>query len=92
MKLRYTLVLGLLGLISSYLLRDPVFAFVTIFGGCVLFSLRSIEYQLGDLKGKIQDGIITERDVLLANAMKQPNLDLISRTHEIFDDTKRKAG
>jgi hypothetical protein len=50
MKLKYTLLICAFGLIAAAYLRDVQLAFFVLFGFCVLYSMRCIELQIGDLK------------------------------------------
>lgn len=53
MKLRHTVLLGILGFSGAWHFDSLTFAYITALGCALLYSLRCIEYQLGDLKGRI---------------------------------------
>lgn len=55
MKLRYILLIGFVGLLDVYVFRSSMDMHLIVlgFGCCVLYALRCIEYQIGDLKGRL---------------------------------------
>lgn len=53
MRFRFTLLAGVTGLLASGYLMDVYLAAFTVFAMFALHSLRCIEYQIGDLKGRI---------------------------------------
>ena len=80
MPFRYTLVAGAAGLFSAWWLSSSAGGFIAVFGCCVLYALRCIEHQLGDLKGRIP----TARDMLMHYGT-QASPEMIRKTREIFD-------
>jgi hypothetical protein len=70
MKLRYILLVGLLASIPAILLRDLFLLYVVIFGCSILFSLRCIDIQIGQIKGAIPPTPepVSETDTLLSYA------------------------
>ena len=53
MKLRYIIAIMAAALAVSYHHQDTRLAVLVIFGTCILYSLRCIDHQLGDMKGRI---------------------------------------
>jgi hypothetical protein len=70
MKLRYILLVGLLASIPAILSRDLFLLYVVIFGCSILFSLRCIDIQIGQIKGAIPTTPepVSETDTLLSYA------------------------
>ena len=50
MKLRYTLLVGLFGLAVIYVFHSSIDAILILVGCWVLYALRRIEHQVGDVK------------------------------------------
>lgn len=78
MRLRYILVLGMAGLFIAWKTRDPMSGTIVLFGSIILYWLRCIEYQIGDLKGRVNSAPsnrrISDRELLLAWAfVRSPN-------------------
>ena len=53
MRLRFTLFMATAGLLAAGYFHDVYLLFITAFGSGILYSMRCIEYQIGDLKGRI---------------------------------------
>jgi hypothetical protein len=53
MRLRYTALLGAIGLYFAWNLQNALLAYISTFGCALLYSLRNIELQIGDLKGRL---------------------------------------
>lgn len=88
MKLRYIVAIAAAALAVSYHHQDARFAVLAIFCTCILYSLRRIDYQLGDVKGRINvlsnPSQVSARDILLQSAMS-PSRQLVEASSLLLD-------
>src|SRR5262249_6623815 len=88
MRLRKYLVLGAAGLLGAWILQNSTAAYTTIVGCCILASLRSIHYQLCDLKSRIQPAasykLPTDEDLLFAWAYGRSREKLLETLPDIL--------
>src|ERR1700760_3141712 len=70
MRLRYILALVMAGLCIAWMTGDPMSGTIALFGSIILYWLRCIEYQIGDLKGRVNPAPsnrrISDQELLLA--------------------------
>jgi hypothetical protein len=89
MRLRYLLLAGTLGLLGALHFSDVALSYITIIGCSIIYSLRRIDYQIGDLKGHIvsdRSSRSSARDLLIAHAcgIAKADEDLILDARKIF--------
>jgi len=88
MKLRYIIAVTAAALAVSYDYQDTRFAVLAIFGASILYALRGIDYQLGDMKGRIKmlsdPSPNSARDILL-RATTSPTRQLIEASSHLLD-------
>jgi hypothetical protein len=88
MKLRYIIAIMAAALAVSYHRQDTRLAVLVIFCTCILYSLRCIDYQLGDMKGRIHalsnPSHLSSRDILLHAALS-PSRQLIEASSHLLD-------
>ena len=93
MKLRYTIIVGMLGLLGALGLQSSAAAYITVMGCCILVALRSIECQLGDLKGRLRSSlseefhIPTDRDLIVAWALGRSPEKVLANLRGSSNDT-----
>jgi len=97
MKLRFTLLVVLVGIAAAYYYRDPYLLLYTAFGFCILYSMRCIEYQIGDLKGRIvarskENMSLGDAFAVIGKAYAQnPTLEMRDRIRDTFYVSDMKA-
>lgn len=93
MKLRYTIMVGMVGLLGALVLQSSTAAYITVIGCCILVALRSIECQLGDLKGRLRSSFTDEfrtsadRDLIVAWALGRSPEKMLANLRGSSNDT-----
>lgn len=93
MKLRYTIMVGMVGLFGALVLQSATAAYITVAGCCILVALRSIECQLGDLKGRLRGSFSeefrtsTDRDLIVAWALGRSPEKMLANLRGSPNDT-----